>query len=128
MTPFLAMTIPGQPTHLRVLRTTLAAVAAGLGMTIDQVEDVRLAVEEAAAQVLDAAPTHITVVVRDASSPLCVEFRATTSADIGVAPDSFGHMILTALTHRVDTRRDGGDVVMVLEFPPAPASTRELAL
>lgn len=49
--------LPADPAFLSVLRTTTAALAVRLDVTVDAVEDVRMAVDEAASLVLGAAAT-----------------------------------------------------------------------
>ncbi|MEJ5946176.1 anti-sigma regulatory factor [Pseudokineococcus basanitobsidens] len=48
--------LPADPAYLSVLRTTAAALGARLDLTLEEVEDVRIAVDEAAALVLGSPP------------------------------------------------------------------------
>jgi serine/threonine-protein kinase RsbW len=53
--PDVSAEVPATPEFVHVLRNVAAGVAARLEMTIDQIEDVRLAVTEAATLLLDEA-------------------------------------------------------------------------
>ncbi|MEJ5914161.1 ATP-binding protein [Pseudokineococcus sp. 1T1Z-3] len=64
-----ALRLPADPAFLSVLRTTAASLAARLDLTLDEVEDLRIAVDEAAALVLgdgrpgaDPGPAHLEAV------------------------------------------------------------------
>lgn len=50
--------LPADPAYLSVLRTTAAALGARLDLTLEEVEDVRVAVDEAAALVLGRPPVR----------------------------------------------------------------------
>jgi serine/threonine-protein kinase RsbW len=47
MTDHVRLTVPGREEFARTVRMTAAALAGRMGMSIDEVEDVRIAVEEA---------------------------------------------------------------------------------
>lgn len=65
--PVVKISIPGDPRFLRVARLTASALAADAGLTVEQVEDVRVAIDElCAALVLDAP---------DLAPPIELSFR-----------------------------------------------------
>ena len=99
--------LPADSAYVSVLRTTTAGLAARLDFTIDDIEDLRIAVGEACAMVLPEA---------DAGSDLTCRFfmapgRLTVTVTVpGAATrrtpdhDSFAWQVLTTLT----TERRGG--------------------
>ena len=107
--PDVELRLPAESAYVAVLRMTTAGLAARLDFTLDDIEDLRMAVGEACALVLENA---------DSSGDLYAAFdlsdgsiRVSVSADsMGDAePDveSFGWQVLTALTSEVVTSRDG---------------------
>ena len=106
--PDVELRLPAESAYVAVLRMTTAGLAARLDFTLDDIEDLRMAVGEACALVLENA---------DAGGDLRANFdlsdgsiRVSVSADsIGdVEPDveSFGWQVLTALTSEVVTSHD----------------------
>lgn len=128
LSSFLKLTIPAASEHLKVLRTTLAAVAAGMGMTIDQVEDVRLAVEEAAARLLQADPPQVVAEVAEAAAPLTIELRAAAKGPVALESGSFSRMILDALTDELTLGLGADQVTITLRFAPAPVADQASGL
>lgn len=95
-----ALRVPASDRHLFLLRTTVAGIAGREDFTLDEIDDLRMAVEEAGAQLLRHGP-------RDGLE-LRVEARGDTivvevSAELGegaldMDPESFSYMILDALS------------------------------
>ena len=50
------LTVPATSEHLRVLRLVAASLAAGLGLDIDQLDDLRIAVDELCGLLMEHAP------------------------------------------------------------------------
>ena len=50
------LTVPASSEHLRVLRLVSASLAASVGLDVDQLDDLRIAVDELCAQLLEHAP------------------------------------------------------------------------
>ncbi len=108
--------LPASGAYLSILRTATAGLAARLDFTLDEIEDLRIAVDEACAMLLpDAA----------GDSDLCCEFsldgnamHITVSLDTvaGRLPekDSFSWTVLTALAGEVDAYADGNRVSISL--------------
>ncbi len=103
------LAVPANPSYLAVLRTATAGLAARLGMTLDEIEDLRIAVDEACAILLPiAAPGRASV-----SSDVTCQFQVVPNAlhiDVsvpvtaaGVLPgsSSFSWQVLTALAGKV---------------------------
>ncbi|WP_156384221.1 anti-sigma factor [Marmoricola sp. Leaf446] len=88
---------------------TTAGLAARLDFTLDDIEDLRMAVGEACALVLeDATPggdLHASYDLSDGSIEVSISADARDRSEPD--SDSFGWQVLTALTSDVRTRRDG---------------------
>ena len=101
--------LPADNVYVSVLRMTTAGLAARLDFTLDDIEDLRMAVGEACALVLEGA---------DPEGKLCVGFdlgegsmRVTVAAD-SVSPeapetDTFAWQVLTALATDLRADNDG---------------------
>ncbi len=58
------VTIPGDTRFLRIARLTAAALASDLGFNVDDIEDLRIAVDESCAAVISGAPAGTTLELR----------------------------------------------------------------
>ena len=91
--------LPADSAYVSVLRTTSAGLAARLDFTLDDIEDLRMAVGEASALVLPAAETGSDLTCEFFMSPgeltirVGVPSRAPTEPD----EDSFAWQVLTTL-------------------------------
>ena len=98
------LVVPADGSYLAVLRTATAGLAARLQFTLDEIEDLRIAVDEACAMLLAVAAP---------SSELTCEFEVTPAAltiEVGVpvqgtaalpGNQSFSWQVLTALAGEV---------------------------
>jgi serine/threonine-protein kinase RsbW len=98
--PDVELRVPADTAYVAVLRTTTAGLAARLDFTLDDIEDLRIAVGEACAIVLEQARDDGDL---HASFDLGTgELRVTVSADAESAiepdKDGFGWQVLSALT------------------------------
>ncbi len=105
--------MPADGVYLSVLRTATAGLAARLDFTLDEIEDMRIAVDEACAMLLSQAIPGSDLECRfnlgqDAMtifvSVHCVEPRVP-------AGDTFAWTVLTALAGRVDAEVGPGDLL-----------------
>ena len=113
MNDTVVLRLPAQGAYLSVLRTATASLASRLDFTIDDIEDLRIAVDEACAMLLSHAV---------AGADLSCEFRLERDA-MGVAVsvptvdgsepsrDTFAWTVLTALAGEVDSSVDVEKVV-----------------
>ena len=101
--------VPADNAYVAVLRTTTAGLAARLDFTLDDIEDLRMAVGEACALVLEHAEAggdlYANFDLSDGSIRVSVSADSKTDADAD--KDSFGWQVLTALTSDVVTEREG---------------------
>lgn len=110
------LSIPGDAAHLAILRATAASVAARAQLTLDQMEDVRLAVEEAAMTLLAGSPPLIEMALDPSELPLVVTVSAQPTTELELDPDGFSWTILSAMTDRFSVDKDGSEVVMTMRF------------
>ncbi len=107
--PDVELRLPAESAYVAVLRMTTAGLAARLDFTLDDIEDLRMAVGEACALVLEHADTggdlHATFDLSDGS--IRVSVSADTTGEGTPDVESFGWQVLTALTSDVVTSREG---------------------
>ena len=107
--------LPADGAYLSVLRTATASLASRLDFTIDDIEDLRIAVDEACALLLpDAVPdAAMTCYFSLADRSLAV--TVTVPSRTGRVPkrNTFAWTVLTALAGDVDTAVDGDGTVSV---------------
>lgn len=91
--------LPADGAYASVLRTLTAGLAARLDFTMDDIEDLRIAVSEAAAMVLDEADPASTLDCRFRLSPGALALSISAPAQAPAAPDyeSFGWQVLATL-------------------------------
>ena len=97
--PDVELRLPADSAYVSVLRTTTAGLAARLDFTIDDIEDLRIAIGEASALVLPEADPESDLVCRFHMAPgrLTVTVTVAASAPPHVDYDSFGWQVLTTL-------------------------------
>lgn len=105
---------PADTANMSIARTVAAAVAARADLTIDQIEDVRLAIDEAVAYVITHADQDSRVRCRMwvADGTLHAVVSGATSAATPPEPEPFSLTVLTALVGDVDTDLYDGDLAM----------------
>lgn len=122
--PTVTLRVPPLADHFSLLRTVVSGIAARGDYTLEQVHDLRMAVEEAAVQLLrhgNGSPLvlHATV----AEDQVAVELSTGTAADETVFdPSSFSWMILQALTDHLSTTVEGDTATLQLIKRREPAS------
>jgi serine/threonine-protein kinase RsbW len=126
------LVVPADGSYLAVLRTATAGLAARLQFTLDEIEDLRIAVDEASAMLLALLPSRATARAgargSDPAPPadLTCQFDVTDemlSIEVAVpvsAPaalpggQSFSWQVLTALAGEVSANTDNGKVAIRL--------------
>ncbi len=76
-------TVPARPDYVRILRAVVASAAARLDFTYDRIEDLRLAIDEACAQLLGIPAEAGTLTVRLTSEDGRMVAYACTDAEPG---------------------------------------------
>ncbi len=107
--------LPAVGAYLSVLRTATAGLAARLNFTLEEIDDLRIAVDEACALLL---PSAVPGAQLDCEFELTLDqLRVTVSVETldGAEParDSFAWTVLSALAGEVDSRVDEGSRVTI---------------
>ncbi len=102
--------LPADGAYVSVLRTTTAGLAARLDFTIDDIEDLRIAVGEASAMVLPEAAEDSDLTCGFHLSPglLTMTVSVTTVAEVEPDYDSFAWQVLTTLAASAEVVQAGG--------------------
>jgi serine/threonine-protein kinase RsbW len=100
--------LPADSAYLSVLRTATAGLAARLDFTLDEIEDLRIAVDEACAMLLPHAIESAELTCRFHLDPATLEVTVTIPTTRGQLPerDTFSWTVLSALAGEVDTGLD----------------------
>lgn len=95
-----SLRLPADGAYVSVLRTLTAGLAARLDFTMDDIEDLRIAVSEAAAMVLDEAEDGADLDCDFRLEADGLSLAIATSAEAPSAPDyeNFGWQVLATLT------------------------------
>lgn len=109
------LTLPADTSFVSVARSLAAAMAARADLTIDHLEDVRLAVDEAVSQLVREADGTVTLAFAVNAEGLAIEVSARTGASAPPATDSFGWTVLTALADEVRASAVEGVVTIALQ-------------
>ena len=117
------LAVPASGAYLGVLRTATAGLAARLQFTLDEIEDLRIAVDEACAILLAIAPaqTDVTSEFAVTDQALSIEVSVLV-ADRAALPsgNSFSWQVLTALAGEVSAHSDGGRAAIRLTKRRSP--------
>ena len=99
--------VPASPAYLAVLRTASAGLAARLDLTLDEIEDLRIAVDEACALLLaDGSPDDDLVAVFDLEADV-LAVQVTGPAHQLPQRESFAWAVLEALVGEIETGSHG---------------------
>jgi len=111
--------LPAAAAYLAVLRTTTASLAARLDFTLDEIEDLRIAVDEACCLLLAGAEpgAELTSLFEMSDDAIQVTVSTKTSHGRGPARDSFAWTVLSALAGHVDswTQPDGQQTIALVK-------------
>jgi len=116
--------VPADPAYLAVLRSAASAVAARLDLTVDEIENIRIAVDEASALLLDGR-THegseLTASFQVGPGTLEVLLYGPARSLPGRA--RFAWSVLEALVGKVETGEDAaGNWIRLTHTPGGGAS------
>lgn len=102
--------LPPDSAYLSVLRTATAGLAARLDFTLDDIEDLRIAVDEACAMLLPHALDGATLSCRFElhADRLDITVALPSRAEALPARDTFAWTVLSALAGQVDAGIDAG--------------------
>lgn len=107
--------IPATGAYLTVLRTATAGLAARLDFTLDEIEDLRMAVDEACALLLASAVAGTDLTCAFELDGDGLRIAVTIASRDGVLPrrDTFAWTVLTSLAGGVDARVDAENRVTI---------------
>jgi serine/threonine-protein kinase RsbW len=111
-----SLRIPADSAYLTILRTATAGLAARLDFTLDDIEDLRIAVDEACALILPQATLGSDLDCGFMVQPdsLTVEVTANSPEPRLPSRQGFAWTVLTALSSQVDARTDAEAVTVSL--------------
>lgn len=104
--------LPAASAYLSVLRTATAGLAARLDFTLDEIEDLRIAVDEACAMLLpEARPgSDLACVFELSAEAIGVQVSVASTATREPSRDTFAWMVLSALAGDVDSALADGQL------------------
>jgi serine/threonine-protein kinase RsbW len=107
------LTVPADSAYVSVLRTVTASLAARRDFTIEEIDDLRIAVDEASALLLPHTSTHsrLSAFFLGGADSLSVTVSisdAQVDRDDEIDQTSFAWMVLAALADTVHTGLDNG--------------------
>ncbi|CAM3473959.1 anti-sigma factor [Nocardioides dubius] len=117
MRPDVELRLPVDPAFVSVLRATAVSLAARLNFTIDDIEDLRMAVSEASALVLPHAQADGDLVAGFHTAPDKVEVRISVptsgTATPPAAEEDFAWQVLSALTTHAELQTGEGSYAAI---------------
>jgi serine/threonine-protein kinase RsbW len=108
------LTVPPDSRYLSVLRTAAAGLAAHLDFTLDDIEDLRIAVDEACALLLEQASPDASLRCEFGLTGHALTVRASAECDQPAVPsrDGFSWTVLSALTSGLAMAADSDELVI----------------
>lgn len=111
------MTLPAEGSQVALVRAATAAVCAQADFTLDAMEDLKLAVDEACSLVIADAPAgstmHVTWTVSGRN--VGVDVSATSGSGSPLAHNTFAWTVLTALVDSVEATVEQGHQTIRLQ-------------
>jgi serine/threonine-protein kinase RsbW len=108
--------MPAEGAYLSVLRTATAGLAARLDFTLDEIEDLRIAVDEACAMLLNQAipGSDLECSFALGHDMMTISVSVPSLAPTPPASDTFAWMVLSALAGSVDAFTGPGDQLTIV--------------
>lgn len=108
--------MPADGAYLSVLRTATAGLAARLDFTLDEIEDMRIAVDEACAMLLSQAipGSNLECAFSLGQDEMTVSVSVRCLAPRVPAGDTFAWTVLSALAGSVDAQVGPGDLLTIV--------------
>lgn len=115
MTETVTLEVPADVAYIGVVRTLAAGLAARLPFTIDEIDDLRIAVDEAFALLYPLAEAGSTLRATFSVGNDVIEVAVDVTSTGGVLDRAgFGWTVLDALAHVIDVRDTAGVVGLTL--------------
>jgi serine/threonine-protein kinase RsbW len=117
VTDTVTLEFPAQTQNVSLARTVAAAMSARSDLPLDQLEDVRLAVDEAVSQLIADSPPggEIRCSFRRVDSGLDIRVSASSASGLVPPTGTFSWTVLTALVDRVTATIEDGVVTLGLQ-------------
>ena len=115
--------VPASSAYVSTVRLAAAGLGALCGMTVDDIDDLRLVADEACSLLLQVARGEAPLEVRFAMSPGCLEIVADVASTVGAEVDrsGFGWTVLQALTSSIEAGTADGRTFVGLTIRHAVA-------
>ena len=114
-TEIVTLTIPGTGAYLGILRTATAGIAARQRFTLDAIEDLRIAVDEACNLLLKEDPSEIACSFTCERGSIDVELSVPSSGAEQHWTDTFAWQLLSSLADDVSVREDTAHLAIRLQ-------------
>ena len=113
---YVQVKMPAESAYLSVLRTAAAGLAARLDFTLDEIEDLRIAIDEACAMLLSQAipGTDLECVFELGTDQVKITVSVTAAQARKPARDTFAWTVLSALAGSVDSKVGPDDRVSIV--------------
>lgn len=107
--PVIRLTIPAASRYLRIARLTAAGIATDLGFDLETIEDLRVAVDEACALLLEASTDDalLDLAYRPDGDSLIIEGRSPASVDGPVVIHPVARELLELTADEYEVLADG---------------------
>lgn len=120
--PDVELRLPAQRAYAAVLRTTTAALAARLDFTVDDLDDLRMAIGEVTAMLLEQAAPGSDLLARYEFGDREIRLEVSTAADEPRTPnrDGFAWQVLSAVTTEVSAEVEPDRICIRVALKSAP--------
>ena len=106
--PFIEFRIPPDPAYVRIARLAAGDMGGRAGFSVDELDDVRLAVDEVCATLISAGGPILELRMQAHDRALIIEGRLADARTV-IAPAELSEMLLRALVDSCEfTSSDGG--------------------
>ena len=112
--PFVEFRIPPDPAYVRIARLAAGDMGGRVGFSIDELDDVRLAVDEMCAILIGARGALIEIRMQARDRTLLVEGRVP-DARAEIAPSELSEMLLGALVDSCEFSVRGRDLCVEMQ-------------
>ena len=121
MSQTVTLEIPADTAYVSVARSVAAAMSARADLTIDQLEDVRLAVDEALTQAIaDAVPASaIRIDCTVQAQELAITVESASASGRTPSTSTFSWIVMRALVDEVSAAVDDGRLTLALRITRA---------
>jgi serine/threonine-protein kinase RsbW len=116
------LSVPARADYVATVRLAAAALSAACDLTVDDIEDLRLAVDEACALMLPLAAPDSALDTRFEPTPGClgVQVSVLAAGETSIDRSGLGWTVLDALSSSVETSDDDGRLQIAITKRRAP--------